>query len=444
MKPKIYGYCKAGCQWEAVLKEDFDRIASVIKQQPDADGTYKLNPLNAYKVHTTKGNGNYYKAQFWLMGNGVSHPIEYDEFDEYRDYIIFEILSLSTDITGNYLTIVYEVNGNRYTETKNDDWGQWQDLHLEINNATEVYSFNNNAEIITGVQQIYETAVDAEGDTAPEELNIDDTYPTRASKTYEGQRKAEVGDLIIFKCDVPNSKGQTDFLGKITAVTDNDDEPMVDFKPICFLQSERTDDVVTYIQLNTEIKELEKTNSGIYVHLGDAEIEFNDGERHQYTDVEMLLPIVAGEGVDFEIDETHKAIKVSASGGGGLTLNKYTFTMNSASFSAANRSKIYRIFEQAKGNLTASMKGPSGHFAPLNGHIDNNGYLTLCTIDHYFYATGNEHTTYIMNSKINSSGSESNILRTHIMNDGSIEYATASYLKNSTVTVTYWNDVEIV
>lgn len=221
MKPKIYGYCKAGCQWEAVLKEDFDRIASVIKQGRDADGIYRLNPLNAYKVHTTKTDGKY-QATFTLKGGGVNHDFKYTEFDEYRDYIIFEILILASNENATGLTIVYEINGNRYREQLGGYAGllDVSKIKLQISGATDVYSFNNNAEIIADNQQTYETAVESEGDECPETLPSNELYTVPAAM-YEGQRMPRTGDLVLYRFDVENSKGQNVIVCKITRLDTN-------------------------------------------------------------------------------------------------------------------------------------------------------------------------------------------------------------------------------
>lgn len=76
-----------------------------------------------------------------------------------------------------------------------------------------------------------------------------------------------------------------------------------------------TGDDITFIQLNTEIKEVSVDESGIYTGFADAEIEYNDGEKHQYTDVDMRLPIVAGDDVSFELDEENRLVKIKARGG---------------------------------------------------------------------------------------------------------------------------------
>lgn len=160
MKTRVYGFCDAGCKRETVLKEDFDRIASVIKQSPDADGKYRLNPLNAYKVHTTSPRGSYL-ATFTLQGGGIDYWFDYTEYDEYRDYIIFEILKLILNRDSNELTIVYEINGNRYSDTYTDNGAVFNldEIELQITNAVYVYEYNSNAQIVAVLPEF--TAADA-------------------------------------------------------------------------------------------------------------------------------------------------------------------------------------------------------------------------------------------------------------------------------------------
>lgn len=231
MKPNIYGFCKAGCQWETVHKADFDRSASIVRETPDASGTYKLDPFKVYKVKTGSTDGKY-NAEFALQNGLVDYWFTYDEFDEYRDYIIFEILSLSLNDDSTVLTVVYEVNGNRYSDTYTDgSVFRLDEVELHILNATEVYLYNTNAEILADSQQIYESGIDAGGDECPDTLPDDELY-TVPAEMYAGQRPARAGDLVLYHCFVPNSKGQDTILCKITSV----DNHGVYLRAVCFVQ----------------------------------------------------------------------------------------------------------------------------------------------------------------------------------------------------------------
>lgn len=231
MKPRIYSFCDAGCKWEAVHKADFDRSASIVRETPDENGTYKLNPFKVYKVNTGSTDGKY-NAEFALQNGLVDYWFTYDEFDEYRDYIIFEILSLSLNDDSTVLTVVYEVNGNRYSDTYTDgSVFRLDEVELHILNATEVYVYNTNAEILADSQQIYESGIDAGGDECPDTLPNDELYTVPAAM-FAGQRTPKAGDLVLYHCLVPNSKGQDTILCKITSV----DNHGVNLRAVCFVQ----------------------------------------------------------------------------------------------------------------------------------------------------------------------------------------------------------------
>jgi hypothetical protein len=152
-KPKIYGNCKAGCLWETVHKDDFDRSATWIKQYADEDGVYKVSPIQTYKINSPVSANAYSCAVslvYWKYSSftGLTTLTQYDfaitEFDEYRDYFYFEILDIKA--TSTSLTIVYEVNGNRYKEILQEH-AFLTNAYIKIASATSVYLFNADASI---------------------------------------------------------------------------------------------------------------------------------------------------------------------------------------------------------------------------------------------------------------------------------------------------------
>lgn len=56
------------------------------------------------------------------------------------------------------------------------------------------------------------------------------------------------------------------------------------------------------------------------------------------------IPLLPGNGIEFEVNEKGNAVKINASGGGGTTLNKYEVTTN-------NPSLLRMIHENAKGRV---------------------------------------------------------------------------------------------
>lgn len=141
-KPKIYGFCPAGCKWETVHKNDFDKSATYITEQPVSEGVWLLEPNKLYKIFTDKTGGAYNCVLDFVVGDDyVSIP--YTEFDDYRDYIFVEILLVSNDAKA----LIYEINGNRYYIDLYDLSGDLTTGMLRVSNAEKVYSYNADANI---------------------------------------------------------------------------------------------------------------------------------------------------------------------------------------------------------------------------------------------------------------------------------------------------------
>lgn len=147
-KPKIYGFCNAGCKWETVHKDDFVKSATWVKQYPTETGRYVLSPLNSYKIISPASGSDYSGAVSLEYYNGNLTYVQtftITEYDEYRAYFYFEILSITAD--GTETTVVYEVNGNRYTETFNGAAEDITEAKLLIDDATDVFIFNVDASV---------------------------------------------------------------------------------------------------------------------------------------------------------------------------------------------------------------------------------------------------------------------------------------------------------
>lgn len=151
-KPKIYAFCDGGCKWETVHKDDFDKSATWVKQFADG-GVYQVATKNNYKIVSPVASNAYScVVSLLFVKDGVlaEHTFTIAEYDEYRNYFYFEILSLTA--TATVLTVVYEINGNRYTETVEAETSiSTIQNALSISGATAVYAFNPDASIV-GVQ----------------------------------------------------------------------------------------------------------------------------------------------------------------------------------------------------------------------------------------------------------------------------------------------------
>lgn len=134
-KPKIYANCKAGCLWETVHKDDFQRSAGFIRQNVTDNGTFKEFTLEAGQTCILKGdifedttagrsckvsyeirdiNNNVYKGPYTLLCSRfdtfirLKHCGTYEEEDgTYTIY--YEMQELTYDsATGEWSTKVYQ------------------------------------------------------------------------------------------------------------------------------------------------------------------------------------------------------------------------------------------------------------------------------------------------------------------------------------------------
>lgn len=198
-KPKIYGFCQAGCKWETVHKTDFDNSVTYIKQTA-IDGVYYLDPIANYKIYSGV-QSNAYTCQIKLAFK--SNSLDYDytfnisEFDNFRTYIYFEILSLQA--TSTFVSVVYEVNGNRYEETI-------RRTNIDISNATlkisanEVLKYNPDADITVDYNILKLTNISIASNKWTEDTTyIGYGYSYRASISVEGVTSEMVSE-VTFGC----------------------------------------------------------------------------------------------------------------------------------------------------------------------------------------------------------------------------------------------------
>jgi hypothetical protein len=199
-KPKIYGFCQAGCKWETVHKTDFDNSVTYIKQTA-IDGVYYLDPIANYKIYSGV-QSNAYTCQIKLAFKKNSLDYDYtfniSEFDNYRTYIYFEILSLRA--TSTLVTVVYEVNGNRYVETISG-------TNIDISNATlkisanEVLKYNPDADITVDYNILKLTNISIASNKWTEDTTyIGYGYSYRASISVEGVTSEMVSE-VTFGCN---------------------------------------------------------------------------------------------------------------------------------------------------------------------------------------------------------------------------------------------------
>lgn len=189
--PSIYSNCKAGCLWETVHKSDFLKSASIVKLAKANATSWIVDIDNVYKIVSASTNNAYNCAvSFRYVENGgqKDYAIAISEFDAYRDYVHFEMLSATTN--GSTLTLVYEINGNRYTETISGTAIDLTTCKLVISNAIEVFVYNVNATITGAPALTFNETID---------FDIEPVKGASYSAEYKYfNRTPEVGETFIF------------------------------------------------------------------------------------------------------------------------------------------------------------------------------------------------------------------------------------------------------
>lgn len=160
-KPRIYGFCKAGCQWETVHKDDFLNSASIVKIPNNADGTFTLDPERKYRIVSGITDGRWdFSIDISVSHSGDSPlytiPVEGLEHEEFSKSVNFRYLGTSYDAEiGTY--IFYEIDGTRRSSFLFYNKTEVKSVSITLENATEVYLYNEDAEILG--MSAYEVAV---------------------------------------------------------------------------------------------------------------------------------------------------------------------------------------------------------------------------------------------------------------------------------------------
>lgn len=148
-EPKIYANCKAGCEFETVHKEDFEKLASHIKQYPEEDGNYYLQLGKEYKIFAPKNNSNQFTCSVvfkYNKGNTeTTHTFAFTNADKYADSFVFKLLDAT--VSGSTLTLIYEIAGVRYSETKSGSITLLEENYLYVSGADNVLMYNADASI---------------------------------------------------------------------------------------------------------------------------------------------------------------------------------------------------------------------------------------------------------------------------------------------------------
>ncbi len=163
-KPRIYGTCKAGCQWETVHKSDFDASASHIPQHIDEDGKCYLELGKEYKIFAPR-EGLFFTCWInYVYNDGVDGErvfrvrneeeegagAEYFYLcdDRYAESFVFRLLQATLSADGT-LTYVYELGGIRYENSISVSASSslLAENYLYVTGATKVLLYNEDATI---------------------------------------------------------------------------------------------------------------------------------------------------------------------------------------------------------------------------------------------------------------------------------------------------------
>jgi hypothetical protein len=169
-KPNIFAYCKAGCPWETVHRDEFEKSAAYIKQYPYGDG-YTLEAGKTYRINTIHNSNEF--VGFWAFSltimarwntGGVWETVEkivtLPEFDTYAQSVTIrfhEIYNTIMNVPQTHISCQYDLNDERKLEILTDiatDYSTATDLSATIkvkklwnDNIIEVLLVNEDAEV---------------------------------------------------------------------------------------------------------------------------------------------------------------------------------------------------------------------------------------------------------------------------------------------------------
>lgn len=166
-KPKIYSNCKAGCLWETVHKDDFQRSAGFIRQNVIDNGSFKEFYLEAGQIAILKGDivdssPNYWKVTYEIrdVNNNVYEgpsPIIRSQFDTYLRIKNCGAYSEEDGTTTFYYElqqITYDSSTGEFT-VKNYHTLKVSDTQIVIRlmNVDEVYLVNDAMDAVLNAEE---------------------------------------------------------------------------------------------------------------------------------------------------------------------------------------------------------------------------------------------------------------------------------------------------
>ncbi len=198
--PKIYGFCDAGCKWETVHKDDFDRSAAFVAMPIQGGDTFVLEPLKTYRVKKatslansglgfhlfvayTLGTDKFAKCIYDPDDVPVTDPFgQYYNFDfAWKEFVTVRLCTVER--SSNARVAVVEIDGKAYywiLSTEATEGEVYEDIHINVVDSDECYLVNEHAEILARAGEV-PTAINlSEFDTTGK---IVETYPDGTKRT---------------------------------------------------------------------------------------------------------------------------------------------------------------------------------------------------------------------------------------------------------------------
>lgn len=165
-KPKLYGFCDAGCKWETVHRDEFLSSAPMIPCS-DLNGVYYLDPRKAYRIKKStdfSNSGWGFRIDLVFTVNETGMPYSYTIFESdgkldganfpavYKEYFPIRLCDLySSEIAGHgvYRFAVVEHEGG----TKIINMGEvstaetYRNASLQVFGASGCYLINESGEV---------------------------------------------------------------------------------------------------------------------------------------------------------------------------------------------------------------------------------------------------------------------------------------------------------
>lgn len=154
-KPKIYATCPAGCLWETVHRDEFEKSASIYELTPNADGDYIVSaPIKLKVVSPLNEDGTAYAAELQMRvyesGSYYYFPVLgfSAERDKYKDGYLLELLkdgSVFTPALGK-TPYGYSINGGDAVDITCLSV-QSPKNSFKITGASAVFAYNSEATV---------------------------------------------------------------------------------------------------------------------------------------------------------------------------------------------------------------------------------------------------------------------------------------------------------